>query len=182
MTENFTTSTDPATNAAVSTTIVNTYNGVIVTLTGAGNTQTLQNPTTAATIRKFMVINNDTSTYSIPVVANGFTFTITPGEGQCFLWDGTAWGPIDLGITEIPVKVVQGGTGASALTDHGVLLGSGTGPITALGAVTNGQLLKAPLLVFFHISKNLDQAASLEPKCLSIWKLNKSSISPCISG
>ena len=141
MTENFTTSTDPATNAAVSTTIVNTYNGVIVTLTGAGNTQTLQNPTTAATIRKFLVINNDTSTHNLPVVANSVTFTLTPGEGQCFIWDGTAWGPIDLGITEIPVKVVQGGTGALTLTDHGVLVGSGTSAITALTVGTNGQVL-----------------------------------------
>ena len=37
--------------------------------------------------------------------------------------------------------VDQGGTGASTLTDHGVLLGSGTDPITALGAMTNGQLV-----------------------------------------
>ena len=64
-----------------------------------------------------------------------------PGEGQCFLWDGTAWGPTDLGITDIPVKVVQGGTGAPTLTDHGVLLGSGTDPITALGAMADGQLV-----------------------------------------
>jgi len=46
-----------------------------------------------------------------------------------------------LGITEIPVIVSQGGTGASTLTDHGVLLGSGTDPITALGAMTDGQLV-----------------------------------------
>ena len=37
--------------------------------------------------------------------------------------------------------VDQGGTGASTLTDHGVLLGSGTDPITALGVMTNGQLV-----------------------------------------
>ena len=37
--------------------------------------------------------------------------------------------------------VDQGGTGAITLTDHGVLLGSGTDPITALGAMTNGQLI-----------------------------------------
>ena len=37
--------------------------------------------------------------------------------------------------------VDQGGTGASTLTDHGVLLGSGTDPITALGAMTDGQLV-----------------------------------------
>ncbi len=138
--ENFTSATDPLANAAVSTAIVNTYNGTLVTLTEAGNTQTLQNPTTAATIRKFMVINNDTSNNNLSVVANSFTFVLTPGEGQCFLWDGTAWGPTDLGITEIPVIVSQGGTGASTLTDHSILLGSGTDAVTPLGAATNGQL------------------------------------------
>ncbi len=39
------------------------------------------------------------------------------------------------------LAVAQGGTGASSLTDHGVLLGSGTDPITALTVGTNGQLL-----------------------------------------
>lgn len=43
------------------------------------------------------------------------------------------------GITDL--VVADGGTGASILTDHGVLLGSGTDPITALGAMTNGQLV-----------------------------------------
>jgi hypothetical protein len=37
--------------------------------------------------------------------------------------------------------VANGGTGATTLTDGGVLLGSGTGAITALGQATNGQLL-----------------------------------------
>ena len=39
------------------------------------------------------------------------------------------------------LPVASGGTGASTLTDGGVLLGSGTGAITALGQATNGQLL-----------------------------------------
>lgn len=39
------------------------------------------------------------------------------------------------------VSVADGGTGASTLTDHGVLLGSGTGAITALGEASNGQLV-----------------------------------------
>ena len=42
------------------------------------------------------------------------------------------------GITDL--VVADGGTGASTLTDHGLLLGSGTDPVTALGAATNGQL------------------------------------------
>jgi hypothetical protein len=40
-----------------------------------------------------------------------------------------------------PLPVAQGGTGASTLTDHGVLLGSGTAAVTATAAMTNGQLL-----------------------------------------
>ncbi len=39
------------------------------------------------------------------------------------------------------LPVASGGTGASTLTDGGVLLGSGTGAITALGQATNGQLI-----------------------------------------
>jgi len=41
--------------------------------------------------------------------------------------------------TALPVD--SGGTGASTLTDGGVLLGSGTGAVTALGQATNGQLI-----------------------------------------
>ena len=39
------------------------------------------------------------------------------------------------------LPVSNGGTGASTLTDGGVLLGSGTGAVTATGVLTNGQLL-----------------------------------------
>lgn len=46
---------------------------------------------------------------------------------------------ITVGIVN-PLIVVKGGTGAATLTNHGLLLGSGTSPITALAAATNGQL------------------------------------------
>ena len=39
------------------------------------------------------------------------------------------------------LPVASGGTGAATLTDGGVLLGSGTGAVTALGQATNGQLV-----------------------------------------
>ena len=39
------------------------------------------------------------------------------------------------------LNVLNGGTGATSLTDGGVLLGSNTGAITALGQATNGQLV-----------------------------------------
>ena len=38
------------------------------------------------------------------------------------------------------IGVPAGGTGAATLTDGGILLGSGTGAITALGVATNGQI------------------------------------------
>jgi hypothetical protein len=41
----------------------------------------------------------------------------------------------------VPLTVDKGGTGATTLTDHGVLLGSGTGAITPLGAMSSGQLV-----------------------------------------
>jgi hypothetical protein len=42
--------------------------------------------------------------------------------------------------TAAAVSVAQGGTGATSLTDGGLLLGSGTGAITALGVAANGQI------------------------------------------
>jgi len=43
------------------------------------------------------------------------------------------------GGTDIPVA--DGGTGASTLTDGGVLLGSGTGAITAMAVLANGEMI-----------------------------------------
>ncbi len=45
----------------------------------------------------------------------------------------------DVALT-VPVVVANGGTGATTLTDGGILLGSGTGAITALGVASNGQV------------------------------------------
>jgi len=41
----------------------------------------------------------------------------------------------------VPVLVSQGGTGATTLTDGGVLLGSGTSAITAMAVLTDGQMI-----------------------------------------
>jgi len=41
--------------------------------------------------------------------------------------------------TSKPIEVSKGGTGAASLTDHGILVGSGTGAVTALSVGTNGQ-------------------------------------------
>lgn len=137
-----TTATDPAENAACTTAIVDEYSGTIITTTTTGNSQTIQSPTDTRAGKIFTVVNNDTSTHSIPIVANSVTFTITAGEAQSFIWDGAQWGPTDMGITAIPVTVSQGGTGLATLTDHGILLGSGTGAVTPMSVGTDGQLVK----------------------------------------
>ena len=79
--------TDPWVNEAVSTIILDTYSGVIITTTTTGNAQTLQTPTNTTEIKRFSVINNDTSTDDITVNWE----TISPWEVKYFLWDWSAW-------------------------------------------------------------------------------------------
>ena len=43
--------------------------------------------------------------------------------------------------SEDPAQVAKGGTGASSLTDHAVLVGSGTSPVTPLAVANEGELL-----------------------------------------
>jgi len=50
-----------------------------------------------------------------------------------------AAGGVTIGIVN-PLIVAKGGTGVATLTDHGILLGSGTGPVTPLGVASNGQI------------------------------------------
>ena len=51
---------------------------------------------------------------------------------------GTIQNAIDAGLE---IKVDKGGTGATTLLDHGMLVGSGTSAVTALGVGTDGQVL-----------------------------------------
>ncbi|MCK5615463.1 hypothetical protein KAR91_77080, partial [Candidatus Pacearchaeota archaeon] len=83
----YTTITDPAINAAVSTANIDAYAGVVITVTTAGNSQTLQNPTDTTPGKEFVVANAVASTNSITV--NGVIFS--PGEAQKYIWDGSAW-------------------------------------------------------------------------------------------
>lgn len=134
----FAASTDPAINAAVSTAIINAYNGVLITLTGAGNAQTIQNPTTVTAGKRFSVINNDTSGANT-ITVNGIT--IVAGKAQTWIWDGTVWVQIDIGITTLPVPVNQGGTGDVTLSDGGLLVGAGTGVVEVLPVGATTELL-----------------------------------------
>ncbi len=63
------------------------------------------------------------------ITSSGSTLTVTPGAGT-----------ISIDVTA-PLNVAHGGTGATTLTSHGILLGHGTSAVTAATALTNGQLL-----------------------------------------
>lgn len=65
------------------------------------------------------------------------TLTITETTTPLVITGTAATDTID--ITWTTLGADQGGTGATSLTDGGILLGSGTGAITALGVATNGQ-------------------------------------------
>ena len=140
-TENFTTSDDPVLNAATSIANVDDYNGVLITLTGAGNDQTIQDPTDVAAIKYFTVINNDTSTDPINIISGSGTHILVIGQAETFAWDGSVWNQIDIGIDSIPVKPIQGGTGLATLTDHGILLGSGTDAVTPMTELATGEVV-----------------------------------------
>lgn len=88
------------------------------------------------------------ATGAVQTLAAGLTTQILVGGGAEAL---PAWGTdiptaVTIGAKYIyradgtDVPVADGGTGASTLTDHGILLGSGTDAITPLGAATDGQL------------------------------------------
>lgn len=88
----FVPATDPALNAATTTAIINDYDGVVIALTAAGNSQTLSAPTAATKAKTFIVTVTGTSgAFSTPVVYGGGTIYIHAYESQVFVWDGAAW-------------------------------------------------------------------------------------------
>jgi len=140
--DNFTSATDPAVDAAVSASIVQNYNGVLITTTTTGNNQELANPSVTAQVKRFTVSNNETSTDSITAIANSVSYVIPAGKSKSFVWDGSAWYPASLGIEELPVKVTQGGTGRNALTAHKMIVGNGASQVTELDVMETGEILK----------------------------------------
>ena len=80
------------------------------------------------------------------VLLGSGTGAVTPmavlADGEIVVGDGTT-DPVALAAFESStgdLAVTAGGTGVGTLTDGGILLGSGTGDITALGVATNGQI------------------------------------------
>jgi phage FluMu protein gp41 len=69
--------------------------------------------------------------------ASGDPTTLDVGSSSAI----TVLGTVATGVWQgTDVGVAYGGTGVSTLTDGGILLGSGTGSITALGVAANGQI------------------------------------------
>ena len=93
---------------------------------------------------KDIIVSNGTLTDD-----GGGTVTLTTGGGGAgvttlaFGTTGLTPAGATSGVITVAgtLVVANGGTGATTLTDHGILLGSGTGAITATGVPANGQLL-----------------------------------------
>ena len=83
-----------------------------------------------------------------PTIAGNLTVS---GQIELGHADDTTIARVDKGVISVQgntvlteratVTIEQGGTGATSLTDHGILLGSGTAAITATSVLTDGQLL-----------------------------------------
>ena len=125
---------------------------------GGNNTVTIAPNTTAA---YFLIIN---ATTVILTQGSGANITIANGAADLVYCDGAGSGAVVFsffasklvlggfssgaatitggsvtGITDI--TVADGGTGASTFTDGGVILGSGTGALTAMAVLTDGQMI-----------------------------------------
>jgi hypothetical protein len=106
--------------------------GANITTAGAGSTISIG---LSGTTQYALQVGDATG--SLDSLAVGATNQVLLGSTGA----NPVWGQVDLttdvtGILPVP----NGGTGAATLTDHGILLGSGVGAITPLGAATNGQL------------------------------------------
>lgn len=76
--------------------------------------------------------------------AGGTLGSLQPGDWLLMILTGNTTGDgswAQATLPANPVPVGDGGTGASSLTTHGVLLGEGTAAIQATAAMTDGQLL-----------------------------------------
>jgi hypothetical protein len=86
------------------------------------------------------LINRTASgTYGARTLQGGTGIDMTNGDGV----SGNPSIAIDSTVltSASAVTVPQGGTGATSLTDGGVLLGSGTGAVTAMGVLADGELI-----------------------------------------
>ena len=105
-----------------------------ITTVAAGTVSLTDNATNYVEVASDGTVSRNTTGFTsgrIPIrqiiTASGAQTTSTDKRSWFQSWD-------------VPLPVAKGGTGAITLTDGGILLGSGTGAITALGVATNGQI------------------------------------------
>lgn len=130
-------SIEAATAGLIGESIQNTSNNAAA----GANLQLIVEPATADAFTLYDV--NGATTFSTGIDNSASdAFKITTGSSPSA--GTTAVSITTAGIVTLPagpLDVPSGGTGATSLTDHGVLVGSGTGAITPLTVGTNGQLL-----------------------------------------
>ena len=108
----FTTITDPAVNAAVTQSIIDVFDGVIITLTGAGNVQTMADPSNTSVTKCFAVMNHIDSPNPLVVEAH----ILNPGHYTLLCWDGTAWAASADAVRPIGTAFVVGNSTVTTIT------------------------------------------------------------------
>jgi len=134
-------STDQFTGTVTS---VATSSGTFVDITGGTitTTGTITGDLSATGTASATTFLRGDNTWGIPAGSGGTVTSIDVSGGTTGLT--TSGGPITTSGTITlagTLVVANGGTGATTLTDGGILLGSGVGAITATAQPTNGQLL-----------------------------------------
>lgn len=142
-------------NAIPALNVINVLGGTGMSTSGSGNTVTVTlttpvtvaNGGTGATTLTGVLTGNGTSAFTASAVtqynvlvgaASNLITSIAPAatSGTPLISQGASADPA-FGTA----VVAGGGTGATSLTDGGILLGSGTGSVTVTSQPTNGQLL-----------------------------------------
>jgi hypothetical protein len=82
---------------------------------------------------------NLTDQVGAQVVPDGSSNINVIGDGTVMTSTKTGASQLTLAITGI-VPVIHGGTGVNTITNHAIMIGQGTSPITTVGPLTNGQL------------------------------------------
>ena len=119
-------------------------------LSGGSTLDATRNMVVPTKSKLYIVHNATTGSQSVQIIGASGNGTIVPnGQTMALRHDGTnvvpafnhvaITGGTITGITDL--TVADGGTGVSTLTDGGVLLGSGTGAITAMAVLTDGQMI-----------------------------------------